>query len=830
MDLKSKLQKIKDQKSYSIPAKRLKEHLKPILSRSEELEKRWIWELIQNATDLGDKISIKIEISNDQLRFSHNGKPFTLNEAYNLIMPDSGKDEEHEINKNVVGQFGTGFISTHILSKKIKVEGIAHEEEADDYYDFEFILDRTERTNKEELIDSITSSENQFSNNLKKSGILRQFQKYNTSFTYYLNDHYDGLESKSVISRGLDYFEALIPYVFCFRPELTSLEIHDNRENGELWTYDIKKLNTQIKDLKLLSLTAKTDNTEEWSTIIGTISEGKTDIAFEVKHLEEEIYEVQPYPENCPKLFCAFPMIGTEDFNFPVIINSLEFVPNRERDGIELTKYDKENRRIIEEAMIAYGKLIEVAAKHSWTKTYNLCSISNNDYNYIWFRTKIRDTIKTLVTAQKIIDSEDRNNKKIRVAFNDKTFIPYIDGRLTNQELLLNSVFDLISFFIPENIPLAEDHIPWYNTLDFDLFTNQKMTLEQFLKVIDHHDDLTSIKSITDITLKSREKIIIWMNKLVSFLFKTNEIELLNKYAIIPSQAGTLENLSNLKINNINHKFLNVGFGEKLKDVYSIISGKDIREELIHKDIKDKELLINKDKKVSLKDFSLLVDNEFREYSGDRQDSNFLSSLKAMFDWYTTCGLSKETLADYFPWFSRNKAQLYMDTQTSAQRSHTFDILLSGKAEALAKIAKSDLTIEDLNNLVNNSNSVNSFFNWLNEEIQDNPNEELGNIGEEFVYHILCKLFGKNYVEWIDENAYDFKVMNQDNTVRYYVDAKTTSRGIGNSDNIPFYMRYSQWDFLPKEQVIGKYLIARVFKKAGSYEVRFLNVKPENLK
>lgn len=56
MTIKDKFRDLKEDKRYSIPAKRLKEHLMPILSKSEVLKKRWMWELLQNASDISDDI------------------------------------------------------------------------------------------------------------------------------------------------------------------------------------------------------------------------------------------------------------------------------------------------------------------------------------------------------------------------------------------------------------------------------------------------------------------------------------------------------------------------------------------------------------------------------------------------------------------------------------------------------------------------------------------------------------------------------------------------------------------------------------------------------
>lgn len=831
MSISKKLQKLKELKSYSIPAKRLKEHLKPLLSKSKELEKRWMWELMQNATDLGEEISVKFSINKDRLVFSHNGKPFTLNEAYNLIMPDSGKDEEHEVNKKVIGQFGTGFISTHILSKCITISGIAHDEDDDEYYEFEFDLDRSERTDKEGLIESIVAAEDDFQRNLAKIEEYEYSQTFETKFKYDLTDNYDGIDGESVVEKGLDYFFNLIPYVFCFRPELFNVKLFDRRNTKEVWDIEKEHIATNIKDLQLVKIIALKNKAKEWEVIIGSIDNGETTIAFELKHLRGNRFEVQAFPENCSKLFCAFPMIGTEDFNFPVIINSQEFVPNRERDGIELSKYDEENRERIIEARDAYVRLLEIIEKHNWTKAFNVCSVSNQEFKDLdtnrWYNRTIKNTLKSEIRKRELIDSVDLEGNRIRTSL-ENCYIPYTDSRVKNSDEILTSIFDLASYIIPERLPNKDDYRGWNSAIDFELFGNEKLSIEVLLDVVS--GEAVNLSDFKKEYQKGENLALNWINNLITFLLQQENIELLDDYALVPSQTNDLAKLSKLKNDFIAHKSLPENYEEKVKDIFLDISGMDFRSKLIHHGIENKEHLIEEEERVTLKDFSLEVDKEFREYEGERQDATFLNSLKKMLNWYTNCGLSDETLSEYFPWFSKNKSQLYMDTQTSIQREQTFDILLSGKTEALAKIANSNVSVEELNTIANNSALVTSFLGWLGQKEKDNPNEELGDIGEEFVYYKLCEIFGKERVEWINEDAYDFLVLNKDKSVKYFIDAKTTNKGIGNSDKVPFFMRYSQWNFLPNEEVKGKYIIARVFREGEKFNVRFLNIMPETLK
>src|SRR3989304_3022931 len=109
-------------------------HLDAIESMRETYEKRWIWELMQNALDAtprNQKIKVEIIKNDDQLTFRHNGRSFKREEVAHLIYHGSTKEEQD------IGKFGTGFLTTHLLSRKVKVKGVR-----EDGKTFDFELDR----------------------------------------------------------------------------------------------------------------------------------------------------------------------------------------------------------------------------------------------------------------------------------------------------------------------------------------------------------------------------------------------------------------------------------------------------------------------------------------------------------------------------------------------------------------------------------------------------------------------------------------------------------------------------------------------------------------
>ena len=113
--------------------------LRSSVGNTKSVARRWIWELIQNAKDVhnGSGVNIKIEYDQtpgtERIIFSHSGKPFTADNIRFLIEQVSSKDREKDVDgkRKATGKFGTGFLSTHLLSEKVKVKAIAKEPELD---------------------------------------------------------------------------------------------------------------------------------------------------------------------------------------------------------------------------------------------------------------------------------------------------------------------------------------------------------------------------------------------------------------------------------------------------------------------------------------------------------------------------------------------------------------------------------------------------------------------------------------------------------------------------------------------------------------------------
>ena len=101
-------------------------------------------------------VKIEIEVGEDYVDFRHSGKPFSLSDLTYLVHQTSLKEwcDNPGDGSNVpdtTGKFGTGFMTTHLLSKVVTLSSIFYNEDSDSYQRFSVDLDR-DADNKADMI------------------------------------------------------------------------------------------------------------------------------------------------------------------------------------------------------------------------------------------------------------------------------------------------------------------------------------------------------------------------------------------------------------------------------------------------------------------------------------------------------------------------------------------------------------------------------------------------------------------------------------------------------------------------------------------------------
>jgi hypothetical protein len=167
-------------------------------SNNKNNPRRWIWELLQNAKDVkshergGVDVTVDLRASDAILAFKHNGRCFSSDNITFLIEQVSTKERSEENLEDTTGKFGTGFLTTHLLSEVIEVKGVVKDDELP-YRKFCILLDRSGTEIKE-----ITASVNKSLEQLDQLEHAKDYadygeSKFNTIFTYKLNQ--DGLRT-----------------------------------------------------------------------------------------------------------------------------------------------------------------------------------------------------------------------------------------------------------------------------------------------------------------------------------------------------------------------------------------------------------------------------------------------------------------------------------------------------------------------------------------------------------------------------------------------------------------------------------------------------------
>lgn len=162
---------------------------------SPTTSRRWVWELIQNAKDVnikGSKVQVLIEADlkdpDAHVTFSHNGGAFTTENIRFLIEQVSSKERTKDSSgrPTTTGRFGTGFLTTHLLSANVTVDGVVREEGLTPRK-FELSLDRS--GDESDIIASVEAAKE----SMEDLDDLPTYKKYvegafNTSFRYELTD------------------------------------------------------------------------------------------------------------------------------------------------------------------------------------------------------------------------------------------------------------------------------------------------------------------------------------------------------------------------------------------------------------------------------------------------------------------------------------------------------------------------------------------------------------------------------------------------------------------------------------------------------------------
>ncbi|MET4141458.1 DUF3883 domain-containing protein [Pedobacter sp. UYP1] len=522
--------------------------LRQLKSPNEYDQKRWVWELLQNAKDSISKsdrtsVDVEVEVQSDRVIFRHNGEPFTPKAMNSLIWQKSG-DKRGVVGSS--GRFGTGFLTTHTLSETVSVKSNVRDINGK-VFSLLMTLHREGETDEE------------LQSGIEKTLLSRTYSLENvnqwTEFTYLLKNHVN----RSCAIAGLESLESNVFYNLAFTPEINTIRIIKEGSSRLISRKTIKALSSKI------SLQCFLDDGTDCQVIrgIASVMINAPSLMLSQKFKQERrvnlsaAIEIEPDSKtiiginsNTPSLFCVFPLIGSEDFNFPVVLNSIDFEPIAERerlllDGDALNEEGIATNCGINQTLLKYGlNLYSLLLKYFSAESYKGMHYlavgagslpkQNKDFDRIWYKNNIQTKIRSLVLSVQIVETS-AGLKKINNGV-DRIFFPKSDS-LFLQDIIWEKAFKIMSDSLPlKSLSRDWSLLAWEDDCEL-------LTLEVLVEKVSLYNKMELLPE--EIVDKVE-----WVDELITLVQK-NSPELLQQYAIIPTEDNNFHsiNFDDLSIN-----------------------------------------------------------------------------------------------------------------------------------------------------------------------------------------------------------------------------------------------------------------------------------------
>jgi hypothetical protein len=462
--------------------------LRGSVDSSPTTQRRWIWELIQNAKDVNIEGHVRVRIdaaldnSQAHVTFKHSGSAFSAENIRFLIEQVSSKDRTNDETgrPRTTGKFGTGFLTTHLLSEHVTVEGVA-QGASFGLRKFTLELDRS-GADLEDIIEAVQDATASIQDLDNRSPYTEYVPgALNTSFRYKLVDN----TGKMVATAGLTDLNTCLPYVLIFVREIETVDY----PNRQVRLQGPRRAGPD-REIQYLSVTSTDSHSAAETSSFAVLSNGLTTIALPVEHTDEGI-RILPLSANVPRLFCDFPLLGTETFPFPVIINNPTFFPTEPRDGVFLTTSERardqigHNKGIIKEALDLYYLLLSHAAQSEWHDLHRLAAVSHNlseldwlDHN--WYNTEILKPMRDTLQGTSIVRTAAGNIAPI-------TSVWFPSSRSIETR---SAIWRCYSTWSPEELPVQSDVEAWHGIIWPEC---KKLTLDQIAESIEKAETIEKL-------------------------------------------------------------------------------------------------------------------------------------------------------------------------------------------------------------------------------------------------------------------------------------------------------------------------------------------------
>lgn len=477
------------------------------------------------------------------------------------------KYSEDKENSESTGRFGTGFLTTHCLSKVVTIESNMYSnDEKTELCGFSVTMYRDGQIEKELLegLDKMEESQ-------KYYGDLFEW----TTFTYHVSTD----SGRRAIQLGIENFYKHITQTMLFCKELASIELNDNGKITNIIRRPIEEvapnvmsaifeIHGETTSIRRFLYSSYHEYNKELSDRYRADREIRIDAAIEV----DENNCIVSHAGNTSH-FCVLPLVGIEtQLEEPIILNSPDFEPDEERQSLLLSgqNWDEEHNNISEVGInqIIYSKvyslydnLVSYLSSNSYGKLYLLANglkkaKEHDKLDEKWYSENVIKNYRDVLLKYPVV--EPYANKELK---------KLADCIFVKESKNENEVFSLLTSLYPDK--LIKDNLEW-----------SQFVWEEGLDIWNTEDLCKNIEeknNWNNITLEEGVAVTDWYNKFLTHV-QTYDERYLKKYALLPNMNGELK-----KIDAENFKQ-----GEKVSAFIIdllVKLGKDVKPILLHSDV-----------------------------------------------------------------------------------------------------------------------------------------------------------------------------------------------------------------------------------------------------
>lgn len=517
---------------------------------------RAIWELVQNARDVVTKDSrakVTFTRNRDDFLFQHDGVPFTHKTIEALILQTSSKAIENQVE---VGQYGTGFLTTHKFGLKFELSApLLTSEKFPRYYQISgFEIDRSS-TEKEVMRKAIEDQWEKTQNWGKNFGETTLNPAGNTIFKYI---HQNPKERQNV-EEAFSEAPQMTPYVMLLNPQVECISFVDNIEGCRSEYEMAQEKATPVEELtdgtifKNTITVRRTGEETVQKTLFFIDSKEQTEngiplpkvtVILPIEETTEGKLRVFQFDNRIPQLYIYLPLLGTEQWGFNYLLHSSLFTCDRDsRDSLRLVGngQNNDNQAEVNRSVIALAnKLIwqfveKKVGKLEDVKYLLKVSFRTQQSNeelaayYCELQKLWRERYETLG----VVNTEDGRLCKVTDAF---VLDEILAQDCAERKEMLDAVYRLLNKTNGWTVPKKSDMVYWSRTINEWYHEDEnphKLRIEDIVGKMDQQeidkDDLD------------------WLHTICQYVLEKNRVDLLNHVALIPNDMLKLQQRDLLK-------------------------------------------------------------------------------------------------------------------------------------------------------------------------------------------------------------------------------------------------------------------------------------------